>query len=418
MFKRENDPRLLGFIAIIFLVGALASALGLAHFTVASGITGLRRSSLVEIVTVVGIFGWYFALMYLFSMPGRKIAAQIVGLGLALASLAYFTFLRGGYPELNQPWAIFGIFGCALGYPSLLKMALDRFAGRTSEVERRKLNTLLFVSAGIVLLAFTPQPMLDLTASLHPNTYDAMLYHFESTLGFQPSGVLGQWVDTMQWLRTTLDIAYIVLPLGFAVLLGAQLARPDRPSVNLLAAWIISTAIAVVGFHFLPVAGPKYLYGALHAFMPPVEQVPFAMVQLAPTPRNGVPSMHFGWALLLWLECIAARQSLVALVFPDVDGPQFPRDHGPRRALPHRPDRGRPVDRCGASAGHECRAVEQSIAQASRGDGSCALARVGCGTTLRDSPLQGDPRPRLGLHTSHNCDERLALPAARARVRQ
>src|SRR5262249_43292101 len=88
-------------------------------------------------------------------------------------------------------------------------------------------------------------------------------------------------------------------------LIGAQLARPDRPALSLLAGLIVSMVIGMLGYHFVPVTGPRYWLQGFPESVPGIEQVPLATMLISPVPRNGMPSMHFAWALLLWLN---ARQ--------------------------------------------------------------------------------------------------------------
>jgi hypothetical protein len=87
--------------------------------------------------------------------------------------------------------------------------------------------------------------------------------------------------------------------------IGAQIARPDRPAVSLLAGLIVSMAIGVIGYHFLPIAGPRYLNNGFPLAVPGADLIPLEALPLPPVPRNGMPSMHFAWAVLLWLT---ARQ--------------------------------------------------------------------------------------------------------------
>jgi spermidine synthase len=305
MFAVRDDPRLLWIALGVLLVGVLASTVGIARFTVGTTITGPMGDNAGSVIGAVGYFAWYFVLMYAFAEPGWRRLAWVTLPGLVIGVVVYVLVLLPRYPEMSAYLLLWGTLGCALGFPALAKIAFDRYRGSVPPAYGAKLGPLLFASAGLLLLVFTPIPFLDISTSLHPLTYDALVYHFESTLGFQPSAALARWLIPIPWVEDVLLASYNVLPLGFAVVIGAQIARPGRPAVNLLAGLIVSMAIGVIGYHFLPVAGPRYLNNGFPLALPRADLIPLEATLLPPVPRNGMPSMHFAWAVLLWLT---ARQ--------------------------------------------------------------------------------------------------------------
>jgi len=305
LFAVPDDPRLLWFALGVVLVGMVASAFGIARFAVGTTITGPTGSNLGSIIGALGYFAWYFVLMYAFARPGGHRIAPVIVPGLIIGPAVFFFALHPRYPEMSAYLLLWGTMGCVLGVPALAKMLHDRYIGQEPVEYRTKLRALLFASLAFVLLAFAPIPFLDISTSLHPLTYDAFAYRFESTLGFQPSVVLARGLVDNPWLQTLLVASYNVLPLGFAVVIGAQAARPDRPSFSPIAGLIVSMAIGVIGYHFFPVAGPLYLNNGFPLAVPRADLIPLEAVPLQPVPRNGVPSMHFAWAVLLWLT---ARQ--------------------------------------------------------------------------------------------------------------
>jgi len=305
LFAVRDDPRLLWFALSVLLVGIVASAVGIARFTIGTTITGPMGSNVGSVIGAVGYFAWYFVLMYALAEPGWRRLAWVTVPGLIIGPVLFLLVLRPDYPEMSAYLLLWGTLGCALGFPALGKMVHDRYVGRATVEYHRKLGALLFASAGLVLLVFTPIPFLDISTSLHPLTYDAYAFHFESTLGFQPSVVLARGLMPNPWIEEVLLASYNVLPLGFAVMIGAQIARPRRPAVSLLAGLIVSMAIGVIGYHFLPVAGPRYLNNGFPDAVPGADHIPLEALLLPPSPRNGMPSMHFAWAVLLWLT---ARQ--------------------------------------------------------------------------------------------------------------
>ena len=168
------------------------------------------------------------------------------------------------------------------------------------------------------VLVYIPFPgiFLQLTAALHPTTYDVMLYHFDATLGFQPSAVLALVTNVIPGMPELLKFAYTVMPVGFAVLYSAQLGLERPPKVNLLALWLLSgVAAGLLAYHAFPAAGPRYVFGeSYYLAMDSYAQLPFAKTMVVqPVPRNAMPSMHVGWALLMWLNaCLIGNRWLRA----------------------------------------------------------------------------------------------------------
>ncbi len=293
----KNDPRLLAFSAIAVAIGFVFSALDIAQSPLflwkASAKDGLH-----SFMIHAGYLGWYFVVMYLFSKPGWRQGVLAVTPGLVLAFL-YFAITQAHFGA--QDYFLMVGFATGIYLPALL--IYHRRCNTIAPDYRRKVNAMLYFWTAIVLLALLPPTYLNVTMFFHPTTFDLLLYHFESTMGFLPSAQLASLVQALPTFQQAVRYAYDYMPLGYAVLLGAQLARPERPAINLLAAWLISEFIAWGGYHLLPVSGPQFLFlDAFPSSLPAADELPLQQSLVIPASRNGVPSMHFGWALMLWLN--------------------------------------------------------------------------------------------------------------------
>lgn len=154
----------------------------------------------------------------------------------------------------------------------------------------------------LTLLGFASVSFLSLTANLHPYTYDAVAYRFDATLGFQPSAILARFIGGLPGGMDILKFAYTMLPLFCVIFYTAQERNPKTKKADYLLVWLISTAIAYVTYHLCPVAGPLYFLGGdFPQTIPAATDVPQGLSLVQPAPRNGVPSMHLGWALAMWL---------------------------------------------------------------------------------------------------------------------
>jgi len=168
------------------------------------------------------------------------------------------------------------------------------------------------VAAALPLFVILSAVTLPLTAEFHPRTYDLTLYAFDGALGFQPSFLVGQLFARFAWLRGVSHTFYAALPVAVAILYATLRDSPqDRGRPNIL---FIFGAAGVAGYllyHFVPAAGPIYLFSAEFPFSPPsVSRLSVGPVLLNATcarwPRNAMPSLHLAWALLLWWN---SRQS-------------------------------------------------------------------------------------------------------------
>lgn len=293
------DRQLLGGVGLITLCGVLAAWLGLARSPLAL-FERAFAGDVGDLVGMVASIGGFFATIYLFAYPQWRRWLSL----LAFSGVGALSILGLGFASLFSAEAWLLRLLAVLMFAGLWALGvLIRDYRISLGSERRKIAKIFAFYLGLSLLYLMPQTYLDMTVALHPETFDLPLFHFDSTLGFSPSVVLGQVLESFPGFKTIVNIAYLTLPLGFAVLFGLQLSRPGQPRINFLAAWLISDVVALVGYHLLPACGPKYLFDNLFPWsMPAVDVLPFTTTVLKLAPRNAVPSMHFGWALMLWLN--------------------------------------------------------------------------------------------------------------------
>lgn len=161
----------------------------------------------------------------------------------------------------------------------------------------------LFVLA--MLFMMVPQPALSLTATLHPYTFDLHALHWDRAAGIGITPEVTHFVDAIPGLPQLVAMAYGLTPLGFlAVALLHLRGRPAGVPSGLLA-WVGLTICGLLAYNFLPITGPKYVFGSEHyvAKLADPAALPLAAVHVGLLPRNGMPSMHFGWLLaasIIW----------------------------------------------------------------------------------------------------------------------
>jgi hypothetical protein len=167
------------------------------------------------------------------------------------------------------------------------------------------LNALLF-PLGASMVSFG----LWSTHQVNP-VYDGRVYAFEEILGLQFS-ILG--VQSYHLLRPLSAVAsgcYATLALAMTVVAGAQgSATRER---QFLTATVVAGACGFALYFLCPIVGPLTAFGPLYPQALPALG-PDAPLLIAPTgaPRNGMPSLHTIWALLIWFNVGALSAPLRA----------------------------------------------------------------------------------------------------------
>lgn len=267
-----------------------------------------------------GLYGWFIYLMFIFSERWGKTQTRISILGLACFAIVVIIYLwtkyaQGGDHEIASTFFA-GVLGLSLGVVTVILLLQRAFFIDIPSQQRSDARQLLLGGVFLLLYGATAETIIHLTVGLHPTTFDGTLYHFEATLGFFPSTLLGQLGHQLPWLKYIVTVVYDYFALEFAVLFGAQILRKHEPQVNILMAWLIAGIACLIGYHFLPATGPIYVFSSDFPFtMPSTEQVPSTPMLVMPSYRNAVPSMHFGWALLLWLNARMLQAPLLRAGF-------------------------------------------------------------------------------------------------------
>ncbi len=287
-----SDLRIALWVGLVVL--GLTEALALTGIAEAPHARLLRIYASPHAVFVLGEFATVFCILYLCSRPRwREVAAAGAG-GVLLTGI--YLALRpheAARPVSDWLYLLIGAFGL-----SVLIALVARVRGAPSQ---RSLALTLVAAFALVLVYDTfVVSLLGFTAALHPRTYDAIAYNLDATLGFSPAILTSLVVNEWPSLLTVATAVYHYLPYAFAVLYGLQLARPERAPVSLLLAYTVSGAIAIFLYHACPIAGPRYAFGDYFYAWPvaPAND----LLAVPPAPRNGMPSMHFGWALLMWMH--------------------------------------------------------------------------------------------------------------------
>ena len=179
----------------------------------------------------------------------------------------------------------------------LLPVPWDSKAGQKSRMAD------LGLALGVPAFAMGISLPLWLEAGISRRTLDYNLYAFDAALGFHPSFWIGRILVSHAWLQGMCGIAYSGLPLMFVILATGPAVSRIRP--RLLLTMFAAGVVGGILYQIVPAAGPIYALHSRFPFDPPVARrfLRIATIEIPRgTPRNCMPSLHFGWTLLIFLN--------------------------------------------------------------------------------------------------------------------
>jgi len=239
--------------------------------------------------TLLGTFA-----IYLWTRP--PVVAWIWVLPLAGTMRIAWVYAGGTFGNyFGAAWISWGTF---LGIATLLVLAIQ--AIRAQSDQRRSYMRTFYAGSVFPLLSMVTGYSLALTLWLRPKTWDSFLLAFDGALGFQPSFPLGRLVlqDHRAWDWTT--VIYYVLPFSGAMLYGAHRVRSRRP-VAILGLLLSFVIIGFAQYGVYPAVGPAHAFRAFYPWRSPaLREIALQSMAIGPDPRNCMPSLHFGAALLVW----------------------------------------------------------------------------------------------------------------------
>lgn len=239
--------------------------------------------------TLLGTFA-----IYLWTRPARS--AWLLVLPIAAAIRAACAYAMGGFGRyFGVQWISWGTF---LGIASLLVLAIQAILAEPDG--RRSYIRTFYAGSVFPLLAMVTGYSIPLNLWLRPRTWDSFLLAFDGPLGFQPSFLLGRILLKSQaaWDWTT--VVYYALPLSGAILYASHRMRPRQP-VAVLALLLSFMIIGFAQYGVYPAVGPAHAFHDLYPWKSDlVSGIALRPMTVGRDPRNCMPSLHFGVALLVW----------------------------------------------------------------------------------------------------------------------
>ena len=175
-----------------------------------------------------------------------------------------------------------------------------------SDRRGRERAVMLLVPA-LVLISFILAAAWALrwTGVLNPRTDDAWLYAFDGSLGFQPSFLIGRAMYSSLFLTRITLLTYLSLPFAMAVVCAWRIqAGSTRIRWQMLGVLLLAGIAGGGLYNVIPVTGPLYAFGREFPWhsVPYQDLRTFVLQKMAIAigiPRNGMPSLHVAWVILL-----------------------------------------------------------------------------------------------------------------------
>ena len=264
--------------------------------------TSLERGENLSLYTVIQTRFFLYSLtglalvFWLFAEKKQKIIiilSSILSMALVAGAGAYFTDFKSAAKLAVHGLRVYPLAVCliiavveCLRRPESGKAFL-RFAGEF---------------AIIPMLAFTSVFSGHVICDLAANTYDYALLRFDESLGLPLYKILGEIVHSSRVLKVLTQAPYSSILIGVMLCQYLQKTRPKAGSVDIINIFVLSLALGLLGYALLPACGPYALLGK-EFFMQAMPQAnPGLLPEYTFAPRNAMPSLHFTWALLLFIN--------------------------------------------------------------------------------------------------------------------
>ena len=248
----------------------------------------------ISFFSVFACFGYAsVAAHYLVTARTSRVRTVAASVMVVVAAGVFAVRLEGAWDlKATAVWILM-----ALGIVGLGAHALD--VGLTSTGPNRSARLASLRDALIVPSAVLSVPFFLWTnAHINP-VYDARVYGFEQILGVPFSFLAMQSFELAGRLNLVPAACYLALPVGLSVLAAKQTSPSAMTRV--FTAMVIAGASGFVLYAVCPVVGPVQAFSVPFPTPLPhlsaVDMVPFTVP--GHVPRNGMPSLHTVWALLI-----------------------------------------------------------------------------------------------------------------------
>jgi PAP2 superfamily len=175
-----------------------------------------------------------------------------------------------------------------------------------SSFRRRDRQVDAWVAVALIAAsAFSLPAVTFLTAPAHA-TYDNFLYLADRWLRFDTVR-LARLVYGTRLLWVLIEVIYVSLPLAVAIAWAAERSR------LLVKSLLVAAILAPASYWLLPALGPIHVFPGYPWTLPRPPPTLFWVYENLP--RNAFPSLHFAWALLIYMHANRKALKVFSLAF-------------------------------------------------------------------------------------------------------
>ena len=233
----------------------------------------------------------------------RGLSRNWVIYALPIAMIAGAWMTPSGEPRAVQTMHIMFAVGVLGAAAFVVAAAKSKTRAAKADYLSRLIDALL-VPVAASMLSFG----LSATSRVNP-VYDARIFAFEEILGPQFSLIGVRSYALLAPLSRVATACYDMV--AFCLVLVAAAQATLKREREVLDAAVLAGAIGFALYFVCPVVGPLQAFPSIYPeALPPVPVgAPLLTVAVGP-PRNGMPSLHTVWALLIWFNARPLRSSL------------------------------------------------------------------------------------------------------------
>lgn len=235
----------------------------------------------------------------------QKTALACFGLGL----LAYLGLMF---------WSPNDVFGVAsadfvsmlapLGIFTLITVLIQFFKYKNKILLKLYGYLVLFV----ILMGVSTNATLEIIHLVRPASYDVIAYKLdEAYFGIRHWFAMGFYAAP-EWFRALVVTIYSMLSLCLFMFFGLIIKDGGAKKYNIIRTVAVPFGLAFVCYMIVPISGPIYAFGEeqLYGGMPPADAFAPMTEIIGPAARNGMPSMHFTGAFMIWLLAATLRKKV------------------------------------------------------------------------------------------------------------
>lgn len=230
------------------------------------------------------------------ALVGALALGAVIYLGLWLAGSDYIQT-----DILSNVYSMLGLFGLVV----LLSVAAQYKSNQAV------FSFWLYMTLVYALMTYVTHSTLELSTIFFPNTFDQVVYKIDEAFFGARQALYDSYQHTPEWFQDFVLFIYSVLPFCLFILVSLVINERKAKDYRIIRTLLVPFGIAYMCYALVPITGPIYAFEDLSRDkMPNPDALEAVASFVAPAARNGMPSMHFTGAFLIWLLTATLRRKV------------------------------------------------------------------------------------------------------------